>query len=188
MSEAAAPADGAQTPADAPAADTAPEAPAAPDTAAQDAPDGGEVVEDQDQDHDHDHDGDGREAAKYRKKLRDAATQRDQAVEQITTMQKSEAERIAANRLADGADLWRDGLTVGELLDDAGNLDPQRFPRPPRQSHSSTRTGGAQPNRGRWAAGPACSRPVPAAPTITAPRRGRRCCARQCTARSKKFC
>ncbi len=126
MSEAAAPADGAQTPADAPAADTAPEAPAAPDTAAQDAPDGGEVVEDQDQDQDHDHDGDGREAAKYRKKLRDAATQRDQAVEQITTMQKSEAERIAANRLADGADLWRDGLTVGELLDDAGNLDPAK--------------------------------------------------------------
>ena len=67
-----------------------------------------------------------REAAKYRRKLRAVEGERDQLAQRLTTLQRGEAERLAADQLADAADLWRDGLDLAELLDDDGHLDPDK--------------------------------------------------------------
>ena len=64
-----------------------------------------------------------REAAKYRRQLRDTKAERDALSERLSTLQRREAERLAAEHLADGADVWRDGLDVAALLDDDGNID-----------------------------------------------------------------
>ncbi|MGH3967727.1 MAG: hypothetical protein ACRDTV_06320 [Mycobacterium sp.] len=110
MTEAAT--DGAQTPTDAPDASEAPDTTEAPETAATDA------------DSHPDADGDGdREAAKYRRRLRDAEAERDQLAERLNAMQRVEAERLAAQHLADPTDLWRDGLELAELLGDDGLID-----------------------------------------------------------------
>lgn len=63
------------------------------------------------------------EAAKYRRKLRDAEADRDQWRQRAETLQRAEAERRAAAKLADGADIWRDGATVADMLDDDGTID-----------------------------------------------------------------
>ncbi len=75
--------------------------------------------------------GGNREAARYRTQLREAQAERDALLadhdalaERLGTLQRREAERVAGEHLADAADLWRDGLTLAELLDDDGNLDP----------------------------------------------------------------
>ncbi|MCV7379959.1 hypothetical protein BST11_15365 [Mycobacterium alsense] len=70
--------------------------------------------------------GGNREAAKYRRQLREAEAQRDALSERLSTLQRREAERLAAEHLADGADMWRDGLDIAALLDDDGNLDPAK--------------------------------------------------------------
>lgn len=71
--------------------------------------------------------GGNREAAKYRTKLREAEAQRDTLSGRLEALQRREAERLAAARLADGADLWRgDGVELAALLDDDGNLDPAK--------------------------------------------------------------
>lgn len=67
-----------------------------------------------------------REAAKYRRQLRDTETERDALAQRVSHMQTHEAQRLAAEQLADGTDLWRDGTTVADLLDDDGNLDPAK--------------------------------------------------------------
>jgi hypothetical protein len=67
--------------------------------------------------------GGNREAAKYRRQLREAEAARDALNQRLSIMQRREAERLAADHLADGADMWRDGLDLAALLDDNGNLD-----------------------------------------------------------------
>ena len=66
------------------------------------------------------------EAAKYRRQLRDAEAHRDQLGKRLAVMQRSEAEALARGILADGADMWRDGLELSAVLDDDGNLDPTK--------------------------------------------------------------
>jgi hypothetical protein len=70
--------------------------------------------------------GGNREAAKYRRQLRDAEAQRDDLSDRLATLQRREAERLAAEHLADGADMWRGGLDLAALLDGDGNLDPNK--------------------------------------------------------------
>ncbi|SHT24389.1 Uncharacterised protein [Mycobacteroides abscessus subsp. abscessus] len=74
-----------------------------------------------------------REAAKYRRQLRDAEAQRDQIAverdqlgERLAAMQRREAETLAREHLADGADMWRDGLELSAILGDDGDLDPAK--------------------------------------------------------------
>lgn len=67
-----------------------------------------------------------REAAKYRRQLRDTEAQRDQLGQRLAAMQRSQAETMAREHLADGADMFRDGLELTELLDEDGNLDPAK--------------------------------------------------------------
>jgi len=67
--------------------------------------------------------GGNREAAKYRRQLREAEAARDALGERLAALQRGQAETFAREHLADGADLWRDGLDLTALLDDDGNLD-----------------------------------------------------------------
>ncbi len=43
----------------------------------------------------------------------------------VTDMQKAEVERLVAVHLQDASDLWRDGITLDQLLGDNGHIDPQ---------------------------------------------------------------
>lgn len=65
----------------------------------------------------------GGEAAKYRHKLRDTEKQLAAMTERVEAIQRSEVERIAASKLADPADVWRDGAKLADVLDDDGNVD-----------------------------------------------------------------
>lgn len=66
-----------------------------------------------------------REAAKYRRRLREAETERDTLAGRVETLQRREVERHAADRLAQPSDLFTvAGVALPELLDDAGDVDP----------------------------------------------------------------
>ena len=67
-----------------------------------------------------------REAAKWRRKLRDTEAERDALSARLEHLQRTEAQRIAAAHLADGGDIWRDGAELARVLDDAGNVDAAR--------------------------------------------------------------
>jgi len=66
------------------------------------------------------------EAARYRTRLREAEAERDGISERLTGYQRREAERLAASTLSRPADLWLDGADPSELLDDEGQLDPEK--------------------------------------------------------------
>ncbi|MEX3652416.1 hypothetical protein ABFW14_28015 [Mycolicibacterium fortuitum] len=67
-----------------------------------------------------------REAAKYRRKLRAAETERDALQTRLEHVQRGEVERLVTEQLRDPADIWRDGAQVADLLDDNGNIDPAK--------------------------------------------------------------
>ena len=67
-----------------------------------------------------------REAAKWRNRFRDAETELATMRERVEALQRGEAERLAAPVLYDAADMWRDGTQLADLLDDDGNIDPDK--------------------------------------------------------------
>lgn len=69
-----------------------------------------------------------REAAKYRVRLRETEGERDALATRLQTAQRREVERIAEQhgRLARPAALWAGGTDLADLLDDEGNVDPDR--------------------------------------------------------------
>lgn len=67
------------------------------------------------------------EAAKYRRRLRDTEKQRDALAERVTAYQRTDIERQAAQHLADGADIWRDGAQLADLLTETGELDNDKI-------------------------------------------------------------
>lgn len=69
-----------------------------------------------------------REAAKYRMRLREAEADRDKLRAALDTAHRTEVERIVTGEggLADGADLWRSGLTLDDLRDGEGALDTKK--------------------------------------------------------------
>ncbi|WP_137149464.1 hypothetical protein [Mycolicibacterium sp. CR10] len=81
-------------------------------------------AEGDDQDDEH---GGNREAAKYRRRLRDTEAERDTLATLLEDMQRTEAERQAGEVLAKGAALWVGGTTLADLLDDDGHLDPDKI-------------------------------------------------------------
>lgn len=94
------------------------------DTAAPEAPensveDGSEADEDQDDAGD----GQGWEAAKYRRRLRDAEAERDQLAQRVESMQRAEVERLATAADLRPAALWASGLELADLLSDDGTVD-----------------------------------------------------------------
>lgn len=68
-----------------------------------------------------------RQAKKYRQQLRATEAERDQLRAQVESFQRAEVERLAADRMADPADLWRAGINLGDLLtEDGAAIDTQR--------------------------------------------------------------
>ncbi len=61
-----------------------------------------------------------REAAKYRRQLRETQTSLDAATARVEAMQRAEVERIAGADLATPGDLWLTGPDLADLLDDVG--------------------------------------------------------------------
>ncbi len=64
-----------------------------------------------------------REAARYRTQLRQVEAERDQLAERMTSYQRTEVERAAADKLAKPSDIWLEGDDVDGLLDEDGNVD-----------------------------------------------------------------
>ncbi len=69
----------------------------------------------------------GREAAKYRRQLRDAEATRDTLAARVQKYQTAEAERVAAGpgRLLDPTDLWR-VTELADVVDDDGEVDAEK--------------------------------------------------------------
>jgi hypothetical protein len=67
--------------------------------------------------------GPGREAAKYRRQLRDTEAKAATLSNRLEAMQRREVERLAAADLAAPADLWLAGLELADLLTDDGDVD-----------------------------------------------------------------
>ena len=63
------------------------------------------------------------EAAKYRTRLRATEAERDTLAVQLDALRRAEATRVAADVLADGADLFRDDTDLDALLADDGTID-----------------------------------------------------------------
>ncbi|TDL01542.1 hypothetical protein EI067_00375 [Mycobacterium paragordonae] len=83
------------------------------------------VVEDQDDDAG-DGDGPGREAAKYRRRLREAETERDRLSERIESLQRAEIERLATAAGLRPAALWASGPELADLVADDGTVDASK--------------------------------------------------------------
>lgn len=64
------------------------------------------------------------EAARYRRRARDAESARDALAERIEGMHRSEIERLVSDKLAVPGDVFEIGrISVGELLNDDGDVD-----------------------------------------------------------------
>lgn len=69
----------------------------------------------------------GREAARWRRKLRETERERDTLAVTVTTMQRAEVERIAGAHVVNPAALWAAGIELDTLLDDDGRPDAARI-------------------------------------------------------------
>ncbi len=74
-----------------------------------------------------------REAASYRRRLRDTEGERDRLAERVAGYQRREVEALAEQgpghgyeRMASGADLWTAGIQLADLLDEDGAVDPAK--------------------------------------------------------------
>lgn len=111
-----------------------------------------------------------REAAKYRRQLREAETERDTLRGQVEAMQRAEVERLAGVTLAKPAGIWTVGTQLDDMLTEAGTVDPVKVteavktamdtvglaPVPPRSviaPKAGTGGGGRPPSSGKGFAG-----------------------------------
>jgi hypothetical protein len=69
-----------------------------------------------------------REAANYRRQLRsvERERERDALREQVDRRDRGDAERLAGQTMASGADLWTGGIELASLRDEDGALSPER--------------------------------------------------------------
>lgn len=68
----------------------------------------------------------GREAAKYRRQLRDTEAERNQLRNQLEAMQRDAVERLAASHVRKPSVLWKLGLQLADVLDGDGLPDPEK--------------------------------------------------------------
>ena len=68
-----------------------------------------------------------REAAKYRRRLRETETERDTLAARVEAMTRAEIERTTAARLTDPADLWRAGIQLADLIAGDGSIDTTKL-------------------------------------------------------------
>ena len=64
-----------------------------------------------------------REAARYRTERNAVREERDRLREQVAGFRRQEVERLAAQRLRDGSDLWTRDVELDSLLADDGSVD-----------------------------------------------------------------
>ena len=67
-----------------------------------------------------------REAAKYRRQLRESQSHAEALQVRVEAMQRADVERLAATDLQTPADLWLTGPDLADLLDEAGDVDPEK--------------------------------------------------------------
>lgn len=70
--------------------------------------------------------GAGREAAKYRRRLRDAEAREASLATRLEAAQRREAEQVASRVLARPACLWVGGAALGDVLGEDGQVDPEK--------------------------------------------------------------
>ncbi|OYO07887.1 hypothetical protein CGZ94_20680 [Enemella evansiae] len=68
-------------------------------------------------------DGPNAEAAKYRRRLREAETERDQLKDQVAALQRSAIEAVAVEMKLKPEALWAAGVDLAELVCDDGTID-----------------------------------------------------------------
>ncbi|MHA7652957.1 hypothetical protein ACX9NE_25330 [Mycobacterium sp. ML4] len=86
-----------------------------------------DAVQDGDADEDDDAaDGSGREAAKYRRRLREAEAQRDELAARVESLQRAEVERLATAGRLQPAALWASGVELADLLTDDGTVNASK--------------------------------------------------------------
>lgn len=68
----------------------------------------------------------GNEAAKYRRRLREAEAERDALTMQLDALRRAEVERLATVELDTPAGLWANGTELADLLADDGTVDPDK--------------------------------------------------------------
>lgn len=66
-----------------------------------------------------------REAAKYRRQLREVEAERDGLLTQLEGMRRTQAERLAGAQGLTAAALWGSGTELCDLLAEDGTVDPQ---------------------------------------------------------------
>jgi hypothetical protein len=67
-----------------------------------------------------------REAATYRRRLRDAEAERDALRDQVDRRDRADAERLAGQTMESPADLWTGGVQLADLRDEDGALSSER--------------------------------------------------------------
>ena len=82
-------------------------------------------IPDLDETHDDDSTGNS-EAAKYRRRLRDTETERDQLRSLVERMNRSEVERLAGSTMISPGDLFSAGAQLADLVNDDGQVDPDK--------------------------------------------------------------
>lgn len=68
----------------------------------------------------------GKEAAKYRRRLRETETERDALNVRVEKMQRADVERLTEASRLKGAAFWAAGTKLSDVLDDDGNVDGQK--------------------------------------------------------------
>lgn len=68
-----------------------------------------------------------REAAKYRRQLRDVETERDQLKSLVDSYRKTEVERRVSDALEDPRDLWLSGVALADVLGEDGTVDESKL-------------------------------------------------------------
>lgn len=99
-----------------------PERPQGPETPT-DPPEGS--TEPQEEPEDTAEDGN-REAAKYRRRLRDTEADRDRLATQVEALQRAEIDRLATAEGIKPEALWASGANLPEMLTTDGTVDPDR--------------------------------------------------------------
>lgn len=64
--------------------------------------------------------------ARYRTQLRETEAERDALTQRLEALQRSEVERLAAAKVDKPQAIWAAGTDLADLLDDAGNIDPDK--------------------------------------------------------------
>lgn len=102
-----------------------------PDSGEEEQPDpeAGDASAQDDGERDDTDDNPNQEAARYRRRLRETEGERDRLGAALEQYQRLEVERIASSgpdALAEGGDLWQGGADLAELVDEDGQVDPEK--------------------------------------------------------------